>query len=34
MKVRGDDLPVGALFVEKPYAPKNIANKMNELMAA
>jgi CheY-like chemotaxis protein len=34
MKVRGDDLPAGALFVEKPYTPKNIAHKMNELMAA
>jgi CheY-like chemotaxis protein len=34
MKVRGDDLPAGALFVEKPYAPKTIAHKMNKLMAA
>lgn len=34
MKVRGGDLPAGALFVEKPYIPKTIAQKMNELMAA
>jgi two-component system, response regulator PdtaR len=32
-KVRDDDLPRGAIFVEKPY-PKNLADKMNELMAA
>jgi CheY-like chemotaxis protein len=34
MKIRDDDLPPGALFVEKPYYPKNIADKMNELIAA
>jgi CheY-like chemotaxis protein len=33
-KVRSDDLPVGALFVEKPYYPHAIAEKMNELLAA
>ena len=34
IKVRGGDLPVGALFVEKPYYPKAIAERMNELLAA
>lgn len=34
MKIREEDLPQGALFVEKPYHPKNIADKMNALMAA
>jgi CheY-like chemotaxis protein len=33
-KILRDDLPTGALFVEKPYYPKNIADKMNQLMAA
>jgi CheY-like chemotaxis protein len=33
-KVRDEDLPRGAIFVEKPYHPKNVADKMNELMAA
>jgi hypothetical protein len=32
--VRGGDLPVGALFVEKPYYPKAIAERINELLAA
>jgi hypothetical protein len=32
-KVRGDDLPVGSLFIGKPYHPKHIAHKMKELMA-
>jgi two-component system, response regulator PdtaR len=34
LKIGDDDLPQGALFVEKPYYPKNIADKMNDLMAA
>jgi two-component system, response regulator PdtaR len=34
VKVRRDDLPVGAIFVEKPYYPKAIAERMNELLAA
>jgi CheY-like chemotaxis protein len=34
VKLRGNDLPVGALFVGKPYHPKHIAHKMKELMAA
>jgi two-component system, response regulator PdtaR len=34
MKALESDLPTGALFVEKPYHPKNIADKMNELLAA
>lgn len=34
MKIRHDDLPAGALFVEKPYYPKNIAQRINELIAA
>jgi two-component system, response regulator PdtaR len=33
-KILYDELPTGALFVEKPYYPKNIADKMNELMSA
>jgi CheY-like chemotaxis protein len=33
-EVRSDDLPFGALFVEKPYYPKAIAARMNELLAA
>jgi two-component system, response regulator PdtaR len=33
-KVGESDLPPGSLFVEKPYYPKNIADKMNALMAA
>ncbi len=34
VKVRRDDLPVGAIFVEKPYYPKAIAERMNEPLAA
>ena len=34
VKVRRDDLPIGAIFVEKPYYPKAIAERMNELLAA
>jgi CheY-like chemotaxis protein len=35
MKIRDSNLlPPGALFVEKPYHPKNIAEKMNALVAA
>jgi two-component system, response regulator PdtaR len=34
IKMPENDLPTGALFVEKPYYPKNIAAKMNELVAA
>jgi two-component system, response regulator PdtaR len=33
-KIKESDLPEGSLFVEKPYYAKNIADKMNELMAA
>jgi CheY-like chemotaxis protein len=33
-KIQDSDLPAGALFIEKPYAAKNIALKMNELLAA
>ena len=33
-KVRDEDLPSGAVFVEKPHYPKNIAHKMNDLLAA
>lgn len=34
VKLRRDDLPVGAIFVEKPYYPEAIAERMNELLAA
>jgi CheY-like chemotaxis protein len=34
VKLRDSDLPSGALFVEKPYYPKHIAQKMSELIAA
>ena len=34
MKALESDLPTGALFVEKPYHPRAIADKMNELLAA
>jgi two-component system, response regulator PdtaR len=34
VKIRDGDLPPGTLFVEKPYYPKNIAHKMNDLLAA
>jgi two-component system, response regulator PdtaR len=33
-KIRDGDLPPGALFVEKPYYPRHIADTMTELMAA
>lgn len=33
-KIQNSDLPTGALFIEKPYTSKNIAHKMNELLAA
>jgi two-component system, response regulator PdtaR len=33
-KVHDNDLPAGALFVEKPYYPINIAGKINDLLAA
>ncbi len=33
-KIQDSDLPAGALFVEKPYIPKHVARKMNELLAA
>jgi two-component system, response regulator PdtaR len=33
-KVEETDLPTGALFVEKPYYPKQVAQKMIDLMAA
>jgi two-component system, response regulator PdtaR len=33
-KVEESDLPTGALFVEKPYYPKQVAQKMIDLMAA
>jgi two-component system, response regulator PdtaR len=34
VKMRGNDLPGGALFIEKPYDLKHLAHKMTELMAA
>jgi CheY-like chemotaxis protein len=34
VKLRDSDLPRGALFVEKPYYPNHIAQKMSELIAA
>ena len=34
VKMRDDDLPLGAIFVAKPYYPKNIAHEMNDLLAA
>jgi CheY-like chemotaxis protein len=34
MKIQESDLPPGSLFVEKPYFSKNIAAKINALMAA
>ncbi len=33
-KVRESDLPPGSLFVEKPYNPEQISDKMTALMAA
>lgn len=33
MKVLRDDLPKGAIFVEKPYYPQNIVDKITELIA-
>ena len=34
VKMKEGDLPEGALFIEKPYYPKHIAQTMNELIAA
>ncbi|MBV8897741.1 MAG: response regulator [Acidobacteriaceae bacterium] len=34
LKAKADHLPDGALFVEKPYVLKTIANKINDLIAA
>ena len=34
VKIRGNDLPVGALFIEKPYHLKHLAHKMTKLMAS
>lgn len=34
VKLRDSDLPSGALFVEKPYYPTQIAHKMSDLLAA
>jgi CheY-like chemotaxis protein len=34
VKVAGNELPPGVLFIEKPYQPKHIAHKMKELVAA
>jgi len=34
VKIRDGDLPPGTLFIEKPYYSKNIAHKMNDLLAA
>jgi two-component system, response regulator PdtaR len=34
VKAGANDLPEQAIFVEKPYVLKNIANKINELFAA
>jgi CheY-like chemotaxis protein len=33
-KMKGTDLPVGALFIEKPYHAKHIVQKMKQLIAA
>jgi CheY-like chemotaxis protein len=33
-KVPESDLPAGAQFIEKPYYPTHVAQKMNELIAA
>ncbi len=33
-KVRESDLPPGSLFVEKPYSPEQISDKMTALMSA
>ena len=33
-KINGSDLPVGALFIEKPYQLKHIVQKMKQLDAA
>jgi two-component system, response regulator PdtaR len=33
-RIPDSDLPTAALFVAKPYYPKNIANQMSELIAA
>jgi CheY-like chemotaxis protein len=33
VKLRDSDLPSGALFVEKPYYPTQIAHKMSDLLA-
>jgi two-component system, response regulator PdtaR len=32
-KMKSNDLPVGALFIEKPYHAKHVAQKMKEVMA-
>jgi two-component system, response regulator PdtaR len=32
VKVQGTDLPVGALYIGKPYQPEHIAHRMKELM--
>ena len=34
VKIPDGDLPAGAAFIEKPYYPKQVAQKMNELIAA
>jgi CheY-like chemotaxis protein len=34
VKMKEGDLPEGALFIEKPYHAKHIAQTMNELIAA
>jgi len=34
IKVPGEELPAGALFVGKPYLPEHITHKVREMMAA
>ncbi len=34
VKVRSEDMPEGALFVEKPYRPEHITDRVRELMDA
>jgi CheY-like chemotaxis protein len=34
VKVRNEDMPEGALFVEKPYRPEHVTGRVRELIAA
>jgi CheY-like chemotaxis protein len=34
VKVRSEDLPKGALFVEKPYRPEHVTDRVREMIAA